>query len=92
MTVDVAHSAEPAAEPLIDAGEAPGTWTPVPVPVPTYTLKASAPRREADGAEPVEHEDAAHPAEEVRTPEAAEPVAEVPSIDLNAVLARRRAV
>ncbi len=92
VTVDVAHSVEPAAEPADDAGEAPGTWTPVPVPVPTYTLKASAPPREADAAEPVDHEDAPAPTEGLRAPEAAEPAAEVPSIDLNAVLARRRAV
>lgn len=67
-------------------------WTPVPVPVPTYTLKAAAPRRavsEGVPAQPVDHDDDDAPAVE---PAAAASTDAAPSIDLNAVLARRRAV
>lgn len=61
---------------------APGTWTPVPVPVPTYTLKATAVRREVTSAEVTQE-----------LPPLEESVGvEQPGIDLNAVLARRRAI
>lgn len=80
-------------------------WSPVPVPRPTYTMKAPAPRRSpAPLAEPdAEASTVRRPAEEPgqdaapEVPAAApaaplEPVAETTgSIDLNAVLARRRA-
>ncbi len=74
-------------------------WSPVPVPRPTYTMKAPAPRRDpapldeggADASTARRPADA--PTPEVAAPAAeAEPVAETTgSIDLNAVLARRRA-
>lgn len=74
-----------------------GAWTPVPVPPPAYTLKQSAPRREVSplvmGApteviEPVTTErDEAAPA--VEATEKRTPVE--PAIDVQAVLARRRA-
>lgn len=75
------------------------TWTPTAVPVPTYTLKASAPRREVvpvaegEGADAVGSVEAqsfeSQPFEsQERGTVADDPV----GIDLNAVLARRRAV
>lgn len=78
-----------------------GAWSPVPVPRPTYTMKATAPRRE-----PAPLEDAASTSSTASAPTAGtvtEPVAEVVaevaeppaattgSIDLNAILAKRRA-
>jgi hypothetical protein len=70
-------------------------WSPVPVPRPTYTMKAAAPRREPAPLENLEGSTAARAAEPVVTPDATvdvEPVAETTgSIDLNAVLAKRRA-
>lgn len=72
-------------------------WSPVPVPRPTYTMKAPAPRREP---RPMDEQDVAASTAERPTreePDAqasapAEPLAETTgSIDLNAVLARRRA-
>mgnify|MGYP006973659058 CR=1 FL=1 len=60
------------------------TWEPVPVPRPTYTLKAPAPRREPA---PLELEE---PAVAVET--AAEEERTEPALDLDAILARRRAV
>ncbi len=91
------------------------SWTPVQVPVPTYTLKASAPRRdiapyEAPQAEPVAEQEPAAPAEPVVVvsglagspyapvadpePEAAPAAEALPArgLDLDSVLARRRAV
>lgn len=70
-------------------------WSPVPVPRPTYTMKASAPRREPAPLENLEGStatrtpevDAASDAE--RAPLEA-PVETTGSIDLNAVLAKRR--
>lgn len=74
---------EEAVAPKAQAEPAPGTWTPVPVPVPTYTLKATAVRREvADVAGPG--------VAEVAAPAGAD-APEQPGIDLNAVLERRRA-
>ncbi|WP_456788397.1 hypothetical protein [Cellulomonas sp. P5_C5] len=70
-------------------------WSPVPVPRPTYTMKASAPRREPAPLENLEGSTAARTAE-VDAPADAErapleaPVETTGSIDLNAVLAKRR--
>ncbi|MDM7830645.1 hypothetical protein [Cellulomonas edaphi] len=68
-------------------------WSPVPVPRPTYTMKAPAPRREPAALENLEGSTAVRPAEDARTEvRVAEPVAETTgSIDLDAVLAKRRA-
>lgn len=78
-----------------------GAWSPVPVPRPTYTMKATAPRREPA---PLEDADASAGAtvaasQDTVTEPVAQVVAEVTeppaattgSIDLNAVLAKRRA-
>jgi hypothetical protein len=74
-------------------------WAPVPVPRPTYAMKPAAPRREPVPLGEVEGSTTARPAS-VEAPAAAsddelitpEPPAEVSaSIDLNAVLAKRRA-
>ena len=71
-------------------------WSPVPVPRPTYTMKASAPRREPAPLENLEGSTAARAAE-VEEPAGTErapleaPVETTGSIDLNAVLAKRRA-
>ncbi|WP_315097622.1 hypothetical protein [uncultured Cellulomonas sp.] len=71
-------------------------WSPVPVPRPTYTMKASAPRREPaplenlEGSTAVRTPDAQSPAEAERAP-LEPPVETTGSIDLNAVLAKRRA-
>lgn len=71
-------------------------WSPVPVPRPTYTMKASAPRREPAPLENLEGSTAARtagaeaPSDAERTPLEA-PVETTGSIDLNAVLAKRRA-
>ena len=68
---------------------------PVPVPRPTYTMKASAPRREPAPLENLEGSTAARtadveaPADAERAPLEA-PVETTGSIDLNAVLAKRR--
>ena len=70
-------------------------WSPVPVPRPTYTMKAEAPRREPAPLENLEGSTAARTAE-VDAPADAErapleaPVETTGSIDLNAVLAKRR--
>lgn len=70
-------------------------WSPVPVPRPTYTMKATAPRREPAPLENLEGSTAvraAEPAAVEATGDVVEPVAETTgSIDLNAVLAKRRA-
>jgi len=89
----VAEDVEAVAEQAPEA-DAAGTWTPVPVPVPTYTLKAAAPRRETEvTAEPSAVEIASSDDAGVVVAEVEETSAtDVPSIDLNAVLARRRAV
>ncbi|HCX85307.1 MAG TPA: hypothetical protein DHV14_09295 [Micrococcales bacterium] len=75
-----------------------GTWTPVPVPVPTYTLKAEARRREdvapdgeLDSAGDLAAAQVAPEGAGVEAQAAGAPDAEVPGIDLTAVLARRRA-
>lgn len=71
-------------------------WSPVPVPRPTYTMKASAPRREPAPLENLEGSTATRAAD-VEAPTGAErppleaPVQTTGSIDLNAVLAKRRA-
>ncbi|WP_426594447.1 hypothetical protein ACPPVS_02745 [Cellulomonas sp. McL0617] len=70
-------------------------WSPVPVPRPTYTMKASAPRREPAPLENLEGSTAARPASAESTPDERAPL-EAPvettgSLDLNAVLAKRRA-
>ena len=77
-------------------------WSPVPVPRPTYTMKAPAPRRtpapldEADVDASTARRPADAPVPEVEESAAPAATAEPPvettgSIDLNAVLARRRA-
>ena len=77
------------------SGQAEEAWSPVPVPRPTYTMKASAPRREPAPLENLEGSTAARTAE-VDAPVEAErapleaPVETTGSIDLNAVLAKRR--
>ena len=74
-----------------DGESAEGEWLPVPVPRPTYTLKSPAPRREPAPLGEVEG------STEVRAPvEAPAAIAEPPggttgSINLDEVLARRRA-
>ncbi|MBO3086590.1 hypothetical protein [Cellulomonas fengjieae] len=81
-----------AAEP--EASSDDEAWSPVPVPRPTYTMKASAPRREPapldnlEGSTAVRAE-AEAPAGVDRAPLEA-PVETTGSIDLNAVLAKRR--
>lgn len=94
--------AAPAPEKPAETPSEPASWTPVPVPPPAYTLKQSAPRRQvsplvmdaptermdpvaepAPGAAPAE-ERSAEPAAETTTPVA-------PAMDVQAVLARRRA-
>ncbi|GCD19605.1 hypothetical protein CTKZ_11670 [Cellulomonas algicola] len=78
-----------------------GAWSPVPVPRPTYTMKATAPRREPA---PLEDADAAagakaavvgdtvtEPVAQVVAEVAEPPAATTGSIDLNAILAKRRA-
>ena len=71
-------------------------WSPVPVPRPTYTMKASAPRREPAPLENLEGSTATRTAE-AEAPAVTEraplepPVETTGSIDLNAVLAKRRA-
>jgi hypothetical protein len=82
----------PAPELGVDGEDA---WSPVPVPRPTYTMKASAPRREPAPLENLEGSTAARaadveaPADAERAPLEA-PVETTGSIDLNAVLAKRR--
>ncbi len=80
-----------------DPSDAQG-WEPKPMPKPTYTMKPAAPRREPAPLGEVEASTSVRPAaappvavsdEEVRTPEV--PVEGSGSIDLNAVLAKRRA-
>ncbi|GEK21391.1 hypothetical protein [Cellulomonas xylanilytica] len=71
-------------------------WSPVPVPRPTYTMKPSAPRREPAPLENLEGSTAARTAEADAPADAERPPLEAPvettgSIDLNAVLAKRRA-
>ena len=86
--------------PVVKPGASSDTegWEPKPVPKPTYTMKPAAPRREPAPLGEVEASTAVRPAaaapvvasdDEVRTPEA--PVEGSGSIDLNAVLAKRRA-
>lgn len=67
-------------------------WSPVPVPRPTYTMKPSAPRREPAPLENLEGSTAARTADadDERAPLEA-PLETTGSIDLNAVLAKRRA-
>lgn len=90
------------AVPAVDgASQDEDAWSPVPVPRPTYTMKASAPRRdpaplgEGDADASTARRPADAPTGDTAAPAAetvAEPVAETTgSIDLNAVLARRRA-
>jgi hypothetical protein len=64
-------------------------WSPVPVPRPTYTMKAPAPRREPAALENLEGSTAVRPVESVVVAEVA--VETTGSIDLDAVLAKRRA-
>ncbi|WP_421732483.1 hypothetical protein [Cellulomonas sp.] len=78
--------------PAVEDDEA---WSPVPVPRPTYTMKATAPRREPVPLENLEGSTAARTAE-AEAPAGSErapleaPVETTGSIDLNAVLAKRR--
>ena len=77
------------------SGQDEEAWSPVPVPRPTYTMKASAPRREPAPLENLEGSTAARTAEADTTVEAERAPLEAPvettgSIDLNAVLAKRR--
>jgi len=74
-------------------------WSPVPVPRPTYTMKADAPRREPAPLENLEGSTAARTATAADAPAGSDgerapleaPVETTGSIDLNAVLAKRRA-
>ena len=79
-------------ETTAESGGADG-WSPVPVPRPTYTMKAEAPRREPVALDNLEGSTAARPAEAaLPTTVSAEPAVETTgSIDLDAVLAKRRA-
>jgi hypothetical protein len=81
----VSSAQRPAAREAL-AGD--GTWTPVPVPPPTYTLKPVAPRPEPAPLEPA--------SASVGQPAVAAPpslrLVEEPEVDLDSVLARRRAV
>ncbi|WP_146904508.1 hypothetical protein [Cellulomonas aerilata] len=63
-------------------------WSPVPVPRPTYTTKATAPRREPL---PLVVEEPAAAVDGGSAEDAEAPVSTPPAIDLDAVLARRRA-
>ncbi|WP_203747954.1 hypothetical protein [Cellulomonas chitinilytica] len=95
LTTRAKDSEEAAPEPDGDAGTD-DAWSPVPVPRPTYTMKATAPRREPAPLENLEGSTAVRaterPAVQEETVEVVEPVAETTgSIDLNAVLAKRRA-
>lgn len=83
-----------------DAVERPGAWTPVPVPPPAYTLKQAAPRRQmsplvmdapTERMDPVVAEEPAAESEQAAQVAEATPAAE-PAIDVQAVLAKRRAV
>ncbi|UFU07310.1 hypothetical protein [Ruania halotolerans] len=91
----------PATRPDLPTGEG---WTPVPVPAPMYTMKPAAPRRENA---PITAEEAAPMAQEIATADAAHAAEQAqaqadvagsnrtvpgPSVDLQAVLERRRAV
>jgi hypothetical protein len=78
-------AAAPAAR---EAFAADGTWTPVPVPRPTYTMKPVAPRPEPAPLEPA-IAPAAPPAAATRV---SLRLVEDPEVDLDSVLARRRAV
>ncbi|HEY0118986.1 MAG TPA: hypothetical protein VGC04_09420 [Cellulomonas sp.] len=90
--------AAPAAASAATAAEVDEGWAPVPVPRPTYAMKPAAPRREPVALGPLEGSTATRPAsaedllsvdDVLLTPE---PPAELSgSIDLNAVLAKRRA-
>lgn len=74
--------------PAVQADADAGSWQPVPVPRPTYTLKAPAPRMEPAPLEIPERfvvDPVAAPSTEVAESPAA-------SLDLDAILARRRAV
>ncbi|WP_139177844.1 hypothetical protein [Ruania alba] len=88
--------------PALPEGEG---WTPVPVPAPMYTMKPAAPRREqtpvaVEETAPLAQEIAAEEAAAVEEAEEARPTADgtrpsnvaAPSVDLQAVLERRRAV
>ena len=66
-------------------------WSPVPVPRPTYTMKAPAPRREPAPLGEVEASTTARPADAVMPAPLEAPVETTGSIDLDAVLAKRRA-
>lgn len=66
-------------------------WSPVPVPRPTYTMKAPAPRREPAPLGEVEASTTARPADVVVPAPLEAPVETTGSIDLDAVLAKRRA-
>lgn len=92
-------STRAAVDPGADEAGDDGRWEPIPVPRPTYTMKPAAPRREPVALGEVEGSTAVRAADttapvvlddgEVRTPVA--PVQTTGSIDLNAVLAKRRA-
>jgi hypothetical protein len=77
------------------SGEEDEAWSPVPVPRPTYTMKAEAPRREPvplenlEGSTATRAAEADAPSDAERAPLEA-PVETTGSIDLNAVLAKRR--
>jgi len=94
LTTRAQDTAEPEATAEADADAE--AWSPVPVPRPTYTMKATAPRREPAPLDNLEGSTAVRPTEQTAAPEetaeVVEPVAETTgSIDLNAVLAKRRA-
>ncbi len=73
-------------------GETAAGWSPVPVPRPTYTTKATAPRREPLPLVVEEPTAAPAAAVDAGTQDSEVAVSTPPAIDLDAVLARRRAV
>jgi hypothetical protein len=91
--VVAAHSVAPTGTDDRASDERP--WTPIPVPAPSYTLKQDAPRRDVAPYETVSGPTATVPQRPtVASPAAAPAPAEEPvalTLDLDAVLARRRA-
>lgn len=80
-----------AAAPKAPVEEDPDAWSPVPVPRPTYTMKADAPRREPAPLGEVEGSTAVAPQATTPAAPVEPPVQTTGSIDLDAVLAKRRA-
>ncbi|MBO9553208.1 hypothetical protein [Cellulomonas sp.] len=96
LTTRAQDTSSPEADAEADEAASDEAWSPVPVPRPTYTMKATAPRREPAPLDNLEGSTAVRATEQTAAPEetteVVEPVAETTgSIDLNAVLAKRRA-